>query len=95
MGVDLIYPNINLLQYNLRDSLGDNEKKILARSASFYSKFLPEGKDFTPYRDREQADQDFNQLLYTDLTDFPYQLLPKPSDGFYYPAQLGDIYAMS
>jgi hypothetical protein len=94
MGVDLIYPNINLLQYNVRDSLGDNEQKILARSASFYSKFLPEGKDFTPYRDREQADRDFKQLLYTDLTAFPYQLLPKPLDGFYYPVQLGDTYAL-
>jgi hypothetical protein len=94
MGVDLIYPNINLLQYNVRDSLGDNGQKILARSASFYSKFLPKDKDHTPYRDREQADQDFNQLLYTDLTAFPYQLLPKPSDGFYYPVQLGDTYAL-
>jgi hypothetical protein len=94
MGVDLIYPNINLLQYNLRDGLGDNEQNILARSASFYRKFLPEGKDLTPYRDREQADREFNQLLYTDLTAFPYQLLPKPFDGFYYPVQLGDTYAL-
>jgi hypothetical protein len=94
MGVDLIYPTINLLQYNLRDGLGDSEQKILARSASFYRKFLPEGKDLTPYRDREQADREFNQLLYTDLTAFPYQLLPKPFDGFYYPVQLGDTYAL-
>jgi hypothetical protein len=94
MGADLIYPNINLFQYNLRDGLGDNEQKILARSASFYEKFLPKGKDATPYRNQEQPDREFNQLLYTDLTAFPYQLLPKPSDGFYYPVQLGDTYAL-
>jgi hypothetical protein len=94
MGVDLIYPTINLLQYNLRDGLGDSEQEILDRSASFYRKFLPEGSDFTPYRDCEQADREFNQLLYTDLTSFPYQLLQKPQDGFYYPVQLGDTYAL-
>jgi hypothetical protein len=94
MGVDLIYPTINLIQYNLRDGLGDNDQKILARSASFYRKFLQKDKDFTPYRDREQDDREFNQLLYTDLAAFPYQLLPKPSDGFYYPVQLGDTYAL-
>jgi hypothetical protein len=94
MGVDLIYPTINLLQYNLREGLGNDKPNMLARSTSFYRKFLPKDKDFTPYRDLEQPDREFNQLLYTDLTAFPYQLLPKPLDGFYYPVQLGDTYAL-
>jgi hypothetical protein len=94
MGVDLIYPTINLIQYNLRDGLGDSEQKILARSQSFYQKFLPDIKYLEKYRQREQPDREFNQLLYTDPTAYPYQLLPKPSDGFYYPVQLGDTYAL-
>jgi hypothetical protein len=94
MGVDLIYPTINLIQYNLRDGLGDSEQKILARSHSFYQKFLPDIKYLEKYRQREQPDREFNQLLYTDLAAFPYQLLPKPLDGFYHPVQLGDTYAL-
>jgi hypothetical protein len=94
MGVDLIYPTINLLQYNLREGLGNDEPTYLARSHSFYQKFLPDLQDLEKYRKREQSDREFNQLLYTDLTAFPYQLLPKPSDGFYYPVQLGDTYAL-
>jgi hypothetical protein len=94
MGVDLIYPTINLIQYNLREGLGESESDMLARSRSFYQKFLPDLKDLEKYRQREQDDREFNQLLYTDLTAFPCQLLPKPSDGFYYPVQLGDTYAL-
>jgi hypothetical protein len=96
MGVDLIYPNINLLQYNLREGLGEDESDLLAQSRSFYQKFLPDltEEDLEKYRQREQADREFNQLLYTDITVFPYQLLPKPLDGFYHPVQLGDTYAL-
>jgi hypothetical protein len=94
MGVDLIYPTINLIQYNLREGLGEGESDMLTRSRSFYQKFLPDLKDLEKYRQREQSDREFNQLLYNDLTAFPHQLLPKPSDGFYYPVQLGDTYAL-
>jgi hypothetical protein len=97
MGVEqLIYPTINLFQYNLRQSLGDSEEIMLARSRSFYHKFLPNltDKDLSEYRGREQSDREFNELLSTDRSSLAYQLLPKPLDGFYYPIQLGDTYAL-
>jgi hypothetical protein len=96
MGVDLIYPTINFIQYNLREGLGNSESDMLARSRSFYYKFLLDltEEDLSKYRQREQDDREFNQLLYTDITSFPYQLLQKPLDGFYYPVQLGDTYAL-
>jgi hypothetical protein len=97
MGVEqLIYPTINLFQYNLRQSLGDREETILAQSRSFYQKILPDltDKDLLEYRSREQPDREFNELLATDKSSLTYQLLPKPLDGFYYPVQLDDTYAL-
>jgi hypothetical protein len=94
MGVDLIYPTINLFQYNLRESLGDDDAIMSARSRSFYQKFLPDLKDLETYRSREQADREFNQLLYTDRSSSAVQSLAQPMDGFYYPIQLGDTYAL-
>ncbi len=89
MGVDLIYPTINLFQYNLRQGLGDGESDMLARSQSFYQKFIPDLKDLEMYRQREQGDRELTELLSSR-----YQLLSKPLDGFYYPVQLGDTYAL-
>jgi hypothetical protein len=89
MGVDLIYPTINLFQYNLREGLGNDESNMLARSQSFYQKFLPDLKDLETYRQREQGDRELTELLSSR-----YQLLSKPLDGFYYPVQLGDTYAL-
>jgi hypothetical protein len=94
MDVDLIYPTINLFQYNLREGLGESYPDMLAQSRSFYQKFLPDLKDLELYRQREQTDREFNQLLYTDQSSLPYQSLSKPLDGFYYPIQLGDTYAL-
>jgi hypothetical protein len=94
MGIELIYPTINLFQYNLRQGLGDDNAKILAQSRSFYQKFLPDLQDLELYRQREQPDREFNQLLYTDRSSLPYQSLSQPLDGFYYPIQLGDTYAL-
>jgi hypothetical protein len=94
MGIELIYPTINLFQYNLREGLGDSNAVKLARSQSFYSKFLPDLKDLAKYREREQPNREFNQLLYTDRSTPVYFPLPPQFDGFYYPVQLGDTYAL-
>jgi hypothetical protein len=96
MGIELIYPTINLFQYNLREGLGDSDAARLARSRSFYDKFLPSlsDPDLELYRSREQPDREFNQLLYTDRSKLVYQPFPQPLDGFYYPVQLGDTYAL-
>jgi hypothetical protein len=94
MGIELIYPTINLFQYTLRQGLGDDNAKILAQSRSFYQKFLPDLQDLELYRQREQPDREFNQLLYTDRSSIPYQQLSQQRDGFYHPIQLGDTYAL-
>jgi hypothetical protein len=94
MGIELIYPTINLFQYNLRQGLGDNDAQILARSTGFYRKFLPEDKDLQIYRDRELPDREFNELLKSSSSASNYQPLGSGLDGFYCPVQLGDVYAL-
>ncbi len=96
MSAELIYPTINLFQYNLREGLGDSDAVRLARSQSFYRKFLPklEQKELETYRQREQPDREFNELLYTDKKSSVYLSLSPPLDGYYSPVQLGDAYAL-
>jgi hypothetical protein len=94
MDIELIYPTINLFQYNLRQGLGDDDAQILARSQSFYRKFLPDNENLQSYRDREQPDREFNELLQIDPSSHIYQPLAPGLDGFYYPVQLGDAYAL-
>jgi hypothetical protein len=100
MGIELIYPTINLFQYNLREGLGDSDAAKLARSRSFYSKFLPDlaaedtGKDLELYRSREQPDREFKELLYVDEKSPVYLPLAPSLDGYYFPVQLGDTYAL-
>jgi hypothetical protein len=91
MGIDLIYPTINLFQYDLRDSLGDLDGESDTRARNFYAKFdrdLTE-KDIEVYRDRERVDREFNELVPTVFLP-----LPDNNDGFYYPVRLGDTYAL-
>jgi hypothetical protein len=91
MGVDLIYPTINLFQYNLREGLGEDEPDMLAKSRNFYQKFLPDltEEDLSKYRQCERYDREFNELL-----SARFQSLSQGLDGFYYPIQLGDTYAL-
>ncbi len=91
MGVDLIYPTINLFQYNLWEGLGDSDEIMLSQSRSFYQKFLPDltDQELEVYRKREQSDRELTELLSSR-----YQPLSEPLDGFYYPVLLGDTYAL-
>jgi hypothetical protein len=92
MGADLIYPIVNLFQYNLREGLDENEAKQRERARVFYSNFdrhLSDA-DLQTYRDREQADREFN----AELIDPGKQIIRKPLDGSRMAIQLGDTYAL-
>ena len=88
MGINLIYPTINLIQYNLREGLGDRQDKTVDRARSFYSKFLPDLSDnqLKEYRNREDDNREFNQLAPS-----VWLRLPNNLDGFYYPVQMGEV----
>jgi hypothetical protein len=96
MGADLIYPIVNLFQYSLREGLDDREDKKLERARNFYSNFFTDLSDseLQKYRDREQADREFNAELIDrdklDIRDRSNTLL----DGSRRPTQLGDTYAL-
>jgi hypothetical protein len=83
----LIYPTLNLLQYDLWEGLGESENKSQERLTDFYKKFgLFSG--IAQFRiDHQQAGREFHKLLGGDkrLEDI---------DGFYYPVQIGDTCAL-
>lgn len=92
MGADLIYPIINLFQYSLREGLDESEAKQLERARVFYSNFNHHlsDADLQTYRDREQADREFN----AELIDPEQRVIRKPLDGSRTAIQLGDTYAL-
>ena len=80
----IIYPTINLYLYDLKQGLGEDEAKITQNSQEF-SKKLPDKL----IDKHQQTDTDIIQLL-----DTQYRPFPPPLDGWYYPLQLGDTYAL-
>lgn len=80
----IIYPTINLYLYDLKQGLGEDEAKITQNSQEF-SKKLPDKL----IDKHQQTDIDIIQLL-----DTQYRPFPPPLDGWYYPLQLGDTYAL-
>ncbi|NEP82841.1 MAG: hypothetical protein F6K17_05100 [Okeania sp. SIO3C4] len=92
---DIINPTIDLFLYDLRNSLGDNEKDIEEKRQYFYQKFHP-----TVQEKLKQDGQDNNQDIeveYVPLLKSIYTpLYPNSSgeDGYYYPVRLGDSYGL-
>jgi hypothetical protein len=92
MGADLIYPIVNLFQYSLREALDDSEDKKLKKAKTFYGNFFDNLNDteLQKYRDREQADLEFNDKL----IDPNQRAIREPLDGSRDAIQLGDTYAL-
>jgi hypothetical protein len=85
--IQLIYPNINLLQYDLRESLGDSDRDVEDRWDSFYEKFSPFPVDKKKNLGFSRDDRQFFPLCGTGLRR-------DDIDGSYYPVQMGDCYAI-
>jgi hypothetical protein len=96
MGVDVIYPIVNLFQYSLREGLDDSEQIKVERAKTFYSNFYGNLSDseLQKYRDREQSDRAFNaDLIEQDkrsIQDRHHTRL----DGSRNAIQLGDTYTL-
>ncbi|MGD1805369.1 hypothetical protein ACP6PL_07990 [Dapis sp. BLCC M126] len=91
----IINPTIDLFLYDLRNSLGDDEKDIEQKRQYFYQKFHP-----TVQEKLKQDGQENNQGIeveYIHLLKSTYALLDPNSsgeDGYYYPVRLGDSYGL-
>ncbi len=92
---DIINPTIDLFLYDLRNSLGDDEKDIEQKRQYFYQKFHQ-----TVQEKLKQDEQENNQGIeveYIHLLKSTYAPLDPNSsgeDGYYYPVRLGDSYGL-
>jgi hypothetical protein len=106
MSESVIYPTVNLYLYDLLQGLGESESSSSAgvtppivgtgdptehRAQNFYRKIYGDrvDKDLARVRSRELANSHFTEL-------HPQQIEPfgDPADGYYYPVQLDDTYAL-
>ncbi|HBE20193.1 MAG TPA: hypothetical protein DEG17_23310 [Cyanobacteria bacterium UBA11149] len=85
----IIYPTINLYLYDLKEGLGEDERKVAQNSQEFWQKIDSNLDEKTLTPKHKNTDADIIQLL-----DTPYHQFPAPLDGWYYPLQIGDTYAL-
>ncbi|WP_414621193.1 hypothetical protein [Calothrix sp. CCY 0018] len=92
---NLIFPTLDLFLYDLKDGLGDDEGKIDANCKAFCEKIFGD-LDKTTFDEKcaqikkhRHSEADGIDLLETRFREFD-----SPDDGFYYPRQLGDTYAL-
>ncbi|WP_353930558.1 hypothetical protein WJM97_20160 [Okeanomitos corallinicola TIOX110] len=95
MTEQIIYPSIDLFLYDLKDGLGETEAQINENCANFCRKIYHD-VDETEFKQRfeqllkyKNFDAEVIELLETRTRKFN-----SPLDGYYYPLQINDTYAL-
>lgn len=89
----LIYPTVDLFLYDLRDGLGQDEEKINLNRKQFWEKIYGTNLEHQRLEDLKQAEKesaDYIELLGSDR----FEYFEKPLNGYFYPVQMGDTYAL-
>lgn len=95
MSEEIIYPSIDLFLYDLKDGLGQDKSKIDQNCRNFCQKIYGDlekqsfEEKYTHFQKYQNTDVDIIELLDTRIKQFP-----SPLDGYYYPLQIGDTYAL-
>jgi len=96
MSEKIIYPSIDLFLYDLKDGLGQDEVKIDKNCLDFCKKIYNDLDDEESFQEKykqiqkhKNTDANTIELLETRRREFQ-----SPLDGYYYPLQLGDTYAL-
>ena len=96
MSEKIIYPSIDLFLYDLKDGLGQDEVKIDKNCLDFCKKIYNDLDDEESFQEKykqiqkhKNTDANTIELLETKRREFQ-----SPLDGYYYPLQLGDTYAL-
>jgi hypothetical protein len=89
----IIYPSIDLFLYDLKDGLGQDEAKIDQNCHQFCKKIYGDldpsfQEKYAQIQKHKNTDADL------ELVETRYREFPSPLDGWYYPLQLGDTYAL-
>ncbi|NEU77381.1 hypothetical protein PI95_034160 [Hassallia byssoidea VB512170] len=92
---EIIFPSIDIFLYDLKDGLGQEKTTIDQNCRNFCkkiygdldeTKFEEKYKQFHNYQDTE--------VEVIELLDTRNRNFPSPLDGYYYPVQIGDTYAL-
>ncbi|RAM48715.1 MAG: hypothetical protein C6Y22_26480 [Hapalosiphonaceae cyanobacterium JJU2] len=92
---NIIYPTLNLLLYDLKNGLGDDEATINNRCKAFCEKIFGDlkAKEFDEAYKQIQKYQ-YQETDGIDLLANRFRIFTSPKDGYYYPRQFGDTYAL-
>ena len=92
---NIIFPTLDLFLYDLKDGLGEDDEVIDDRCKTFCKRIFGD-------LDEKAFNQKYAQLkqyLYSeadgvDLLETRFRKFDSPFDGYYYPRQFGDTYAL-
>ncbi|PSB41641.1 hypothetical protein C7B80_30090 [Cyanosarcina cf. burmensis CCALA 770] len=91
----IIYPSLDLFLYDLKDGLGQDEARISQNSQNFARKVYGDLDDNSFGQKHAQIQQYVNiDAASIELLETRFQKFEPPLDGYYYPLQLGDTYAL-
>lgn len=88
---DLIYPNLFLFLYDLREGLGESADELDKNRKLFAGK-LPESLRDALFQLDIAVETEYRELLPKQIEKFPDR--DKPFEGYYYPVRLNDTYGL-
>ncbi len=87
---DLIYSNLFLFLYDLREGLGESQQDLEKNRRIFASKF-PENMRDSLFKLDSVIESEYLELLTQKIEYFRHDL---PDEGYYYPVRLNDTYGL-
>lgn len=89
--INLVYPNLFLFLYDLREGLGDDSQSLTANQKDFVAKF-PTNIRSSLFNGDSVFESEYLELLTNKFEGFTDS--DKPFEGYYYPVRLNDTYGL-
>jgi len=90
----LIDLNVNLFLYDLRDPIGSSPERVNENRREFWSRIYGDNLPNDKLATFRQAEDTFSNYVELLGKTSPFQKFEGFLDGYYYPVQLGDTYAL-
>ena len=92
----IVYPTLLLFTYDLQEGLGQSSNEVDENCKQFCRKFYGDldSKTFEEEWKKIKSHSDELQEYPIELLETRYKQFNSPLDGFYYPLQIGDTYAL-
>jgi hypothetical protein len=92
---NIIFPTLDLFLYDLKDGLGEDETIIDSRCKAFCEKIFGDLDETTFNEKHEQIKKHrYSEADGIDLLETRFRKFDSPDDGYYYPRQFSDTYAL-